>query len=93
MWGVENTMHLLFECPEYSELAWEGLKEALNIISETDRIIVHSFNVIYKTIIKNLLDKMQKQIQMLIQESKRSIIYNYKRYARCTNEKFEQYHF
>ena len=26
--GVQNTMHLLFECPEYSELAWEGLKEA-----------------------------------------------------------------
>ena len=29
---------------------------------------------------------MQKQIQMLIQEFKRSIIY--KRYARCTNENF-----
>ena len=25
--GVENTRHLLFECPEYSEIAWEGLNE------------------------------------------------------------------
>ena len=45
--GVENTMHLLFECPEYSEIAWEGLKEVLNIISETNNIIVHSLNVMY----------------------------------------------
>ena len=67
VWGVENTMHLLFECPEYSELAWEGLKEALNIISETDNIIVHSLNVIYNTNIKNLPDKMQKKILMLTQ--------------------------
>ena len=33
---------------------WEVLKEALNIISETNNIIVHSFIVIYNTNIKNL---------------------------------------
>ena len=38
----------------------------------------------YVTNIKNLPEQMQKQIQMIIQEYKRSIIY--KRYARCTNE-------
>ena len=38
----------------------------------------------YNTNRKKLPEKMQKQIQMLIQEYKRSIIY--KRYARCTNE-------
>ena len=38
----------------------------------------------YNTNIKHLPEKMQKQIQMLIQEFKQSIIY--KRYARSTNE-------
>ena len=32
--GVENTMHLLFDCPEYPEIAWKALKDALNLISE-----------------------------------------------------------
>ena len=82
--GVENTMHLLFECPEYSEIAWELLKETLNTVTEANNIVVHSFNVMYNTNIKNLPEKMQKQIQMLIQQYKRNIIY--KRYARCTNE-------
>ena len=41
--------------------------------------------LMYNTNIKNLPEKMQKQIQMLIQEFKRSIIY--KRYARCTKMK------
>ena len=30
--GVENTMHLLFVCPEYSEIACELLKETLTLI-------------------------------------------------------------
>ena len=24
--GVENTMHLLFDCPEHPQLAWDALK-------------------------------------------------------------------
>ena len=41
------------------------------------------FNVIYNTNIRNLPEKMQKQVESLIQEFRRSIIC--KRYARCTN--------
>ena len=37
--GVENTMHVLFDCPEYPELVWEALKDALNAIAETENII------------------------------------------------------
>ena len=59
--GVKNAMHLLFECPEYSEIAWEGLKEVLNIIAETNNIIVHSFNVMYNTNIKNLPEKCKNK--------------------------------
>ena len=44
---------------------------------------VHMFNVIYNTNIRNLPEKMQKQVESLIQEFRRSIIC--KRYARCTN--------
>ena len=81
---VENTMHLLFDCPEYPELAWDALKDALNLISDTEnRISIHMFNVMYNTNIRNILEKMQKQVELLIQEFKRSIIF--KRYARCTN--------
>ena len=82
--GVENTMHLFFDCSEYPELAWDALKDALNIISDMEnRISVHMFNVIYNTNIRNLPEKMKKQVVLLIQEFKRSIIC--KRYARCTN--------
>ena len=82
--GVENTMHLLFDCPECPELAWDALKDALNIISDAgNRISVHMFNVIYNTNLRNLPEKIQKQVDLLIQAFKRSIIF--KRYARCTN--------
>ena len=58
--GVENTMHLLFECPEYSEIAWELLKETLNTVLETNNIVVHSFNVMYNTNIKKCTRKNAK---------------------------------
>ena len=67
-----------------NSLGTATVKETLNTVSETNNIVVHSFNVMYNTNIKKLPEKMQKQTQMLIQEYKRSIIY--KRYARCTNE-------
>ena len=41
------------------------------------------FNVIYNTNLRNLPEKIQKQVDLLIQAFKRSIIF--KRYARCTN--------
>ena len=68
---------LLFDCPEYPELVWDALKDTEN------RISIHMFNVMYNTNISNLPEKMQKQVELLIQEFKRSIIF--KRYARCTN--------
>ena len=78
-------MHLLFDCPEYPEIAWEALKDALNLISDTEnRIIVHMFNVMFNTNIRNLPEKMQKQVDLLVQEFKRNIIV--KRLAKCTNE-------
>ena len=65
-------MHLLFDCPEYPEIAWEALRDALNLISDTN------------TNIRNLAENMQKQVDLLIQEFKRDIFV--KRYARCTKE-------
>ena len=68
-------MHLLFDCPECPELAWDALKDALNIISDAgNRISVHMFNVIYNTNLRNLPEKIQKQVDLLIQAFKRSII-------------------
>ena len=43
----------------------------------------NSHVVMYNTNIRNIPEKMQKQVELLIQEFKRSIIF--KRYARCTN--------
>ena len=53
-------MHLLFECPENSEIAWEFLKETLNTVTEVNNIVVHSFNVMYNTNIKKFTRKNAK---------------------------------
>ena len=75
----------MFECPEYSEIMWDSLSDALNSVSENERPIqVHMFNVMYNTEIKNLPEKMEKQVSFLLQEGKRSIVN--KRYARCQNQ-------
>ena len=75
----------MFECPEYSEIMWDSLSDALNSVSENERPIqVHMFNVMYRTEIKNLPEKMEKQVSFLLQEGKRSIVN--KRYARCQNQ-------
>ena len=85
MWGGGKYNHLLFDCTEYPEIVWDALKDALNLISDTgNRITVHMFYIMYNTNIRNLPEKMQKQVGIIIQEFKRSIIA--KRYARCTNE-------
>ena len=56
-------MHFLFDCPEFPETAWEVLRDALNVVAETENIIaIHMFNVIYNISIKNLPEKMQKQV-------------------------------
>ena len=82
--GMENTMHFLFDFPEYPELAWEVLKHVLNVVAETEnRIAMHMFNVMYNTNIKNSSEKMQKQVDFFIQEFKRNIVF--KRFERCTN--------
>ena len=82
--GVENTMHLLFDCPEYPETVWEVLKDALNAVAETEnRVVIQMFNVMYNTNIKNLPEKMQKQVDFLIQKFKRNIVR--KRFERCIN--------
>ena len=83
--ATENTQHLMFECPEYSEIMWDSLSDALNSVSENERPIqVHMFNVMYNTEIKNLPEKMEKQVSFLLQEGKRNIVN--KRYARCQNQ-------
>ena len=41
------------------------------------------FNVMYNTNIKNLPEKMQKQVDFLIQKFKRNIVH--KRFERCIN--------
>ena len=47
---VENTMHLLFDCPEYPELAWDALKDALNLISDMEnRISIHMLSCTIQT--------------------------------------------
>ena len=39
-------MHFLFDCQEYPEVVWEALKDALNVVAETENIIiVHMFNL------------------------------------------------
>ena len=44
--GGGNTMHFLFDCQEYPEVVWEALKDALNVVAETENIIiVHMFNL------------------------------------------------
>ena len=81
---MENTMHFLFDFPEYPELEWEVLKDVLNVVAETEnRIAIHMFNVMYNTNIKNSSEKMQKQVDFFIQEFKRNIVF--KRFERCTN--------
>ena len=86
VWGGWKYYAPFFWMPRIlrNSLGTATVKETLNTVSETNNIVVHSFNVMYNTNIKKLPEKMQKQTQMLIQEYKRSIIY--KRYARCTNE-------
>ena len=54
-------------------------------MSENERPIqVHMFNVMYNTEIKNIPEKMEKQVSFLLQEGKRSIVN--KRCARCQNQ-------
>ena len=61
---------------------WEALKDALNMISETDnRIIIHFYNAMCTTQISKTYQK--NKFNFLMQEFKRSIIF--KRYARCRN--------
>ena len=79
-------MHFLFDFPEYPELAWEVLKDVLNVVAETEKQNRNTHvqcHVLYNTNIKNSSEKMQKQVDFFIQEFKRNIVF--KRFERCTN--------
>ena len=42
--------------PEFPQLAWDALKDALNLISDTEnKIFIHMFNVIYNTNLNNII--------------------------------------
>jgi len=82
--ATENTQHMIFECPEYSEIVWEVISEAINSsMDNQNNITIHMHNVMYNLPIKKLEKKHDNQIQTYIQEIKRNIIY--RRYLRCQN--------
>jgi hypothetical protein len=78
---VENTMHLLFECPMYSEQAWSILSRAISQIVN-NRVELHAYSVMYNLDIKGLSPTMNEQVLILIQEIKRNFIY--RRFLRST---------
>jgi hypothetical protein len=85
--GTENTMHLMFECPAYSEPLWETLSEIINDMigmenPNATRFSLHAFQVLYNMYKAPIPAQHAKQIAEVCQELKRNIIY--RRYVRCT---------
>ena len=80
---IENSMHLMFECEQYSEKIWKVLGECISAI-ENERISLHAYNVLYNMDINKLNPTKNNQILYLIQEIKRSLIY--RRYLRSTGQ-------
>ena len=83
----ETTMHLMFECEEYSEKVWRQLSEVINGMIEArdgignPGIRLHAFQVLYNQA-GNIPTRHSKQILELVQEVKRNIVY--RRFLRCT---------
>jgi hypothetical protein len=85
----ENTMHLMFECTSYSEPLWTLVE---NLVKETIRTMsngeiefngrFHAYLVMYN-ISTNVPTKYTRDVMILIQETKRNIIY--RRFRRKTN--------
>jgi hypothetical protein len=76
----ENTMHLMFECGEYSEPLWKTLgdilKEAVARDSNGEENLsnrMHAFLVLYN-VTSGIPAKYCKDIMILIQEVKRNIV-------------------
>ena len=89
--GRENTMHLMFECEEYSEKIWAQLGKAVTemLAEEAGReggspanIRLHAFQVLYNINKAPIPRKHSKQVNEVIQEVKRSLVH--RRYVRCT---------
>jgi hypothetical protein len=84
---IENTQHLLFECDIYSARLWNMLQEVINLTMDEDgdnhhHITLHSYNIMFNMQIAGALRAWGNQVNILIQEIKRNIIY--RRYKRCT---------
>jgi hypothetical protein len=84
---TEDTVHLVFSCEKLSEKVWKQLSEIVTEITEVTqppgiRVQLHAFNVMYNQDVLGLMSNTKEQLQILIQELKRAIIY--KRYVRCT---------
>ena len=80
---VENTMHMMFECEQYSEPMWRILGENLTFI-ESKRIVMHAYSVLYNLDINHLSPTKNDEVLYFVQEIKRSIIF--RRYLRCTGQ-------
>ena len=83
----ENTQHLLFECDRYSAPLWALLKQVLNLAIDEDEqnhphITLHAYNIMFNLQIAGALGGWGDQVNILIQEIKRNIIF--RRYKRCT---------
>jgi hypothetical protein len=86
--GIENTMHLMFECPVYSGPIWEALEIAINTMLKNDDpdsvgISLHAYQVLYNVYRAPIPKQHDKQIMELCQEIKRNMIY--RRYVRCND--------
>ena len=83
---TENTLHLIFECERLAEPLWAVLTETVNRYLDErgvpHRITLHSFNVMYNMYVAGMEASGGGQLQLLIQEIKRMLIY--KRYSRST---------
>ncbi len=82
----ENTQHLLFECDTYSAPLWNLLKEILNLLIDEGEdnhphITLHAYNIMFNLQIAGALRGWGDQVNILIQEIKRNIIF--RRYKRC----------
>jgi DNA-binding SARP family transcriptional activator len=79
--GIENTLHLIFECSHYSEQLWRILGRIVSAV-ENKHITLHAYNIMYNLDIKGLSPTKNEQLQILIQEIKRNIVY--RRFLRAT---------
>ena len=77
---------MLFECDTYSAPLWNLLKEILNLLihegeDNHPHITLHAYNIMFNLQIAGALRGWGDQVNILIQEIKRNIIF--RRYKRC----------